>query len=269
MSGLEIIALIPAIVSAFGTISVEYRDWRKRRDDRRNKSKNVALQKLLAGNGETVQNEYDEDLRLLGPVFQRGDSTGRESLMHHLIILQSTVISLMRDRHNDMSYLSHPNHDAINNTTKSTRNGIVNTLSDQYQRLAQARPIARLPAPATSSAENCFNDLSCATFNTIHNTYKCDDCGWGETYSKTTEYVKTKDGQLLDIETALALFHHREPYRKEKNVFRCYLCEETINLPTGMKGWWSVSLESGSERYVLLKELEKHVRRNHYFEELA
>jgi hypothetical protein len=76
MSGLEIIALIPAIVSAFGTISVGYRDWRKRRDDRRNKSKNVALQKLLAGNGETVQNEYDEDLRLLGPVFQRGDSRG-------------------------------------------------------------------------------------------------------------------------------------------------------------------------------------------------
>lgn len=74
MSGLEIVALIPAIVSAFGTISVEYREWRKRRDDRRNQSKNVALQKLLAGNGDAVQDEYEEDLRLLGPVFRRGDS---------------------------------------------------------------------------------------------------------------------------------------------------------------------------------------------------
>lgn len=75
MSGLEIVALIPAIVSAFGAISVEYREWRKRRDDRRNQSKNVALQKLLAGNGEAVQDEYEADLRLLGPVFRRGDST--------------------------------------------------------------------------------------------------------------------------------------------------------------------------------------------------
>ncbi|KAJ5360088.1 hypothetical protein N7517_009279 [Penicillium concentricum] len=267
MSGLEIVALIPAIVSAFGTISVEYRAWRKQREDRRNKDKNLALQKRLAGNGETVQNEYDEDLRLLGPAFQRGDSIGRESLMHHLIILQSSVISLLRDRQNDISYMSHPNHDSINKTTKSARDGIVSSLSDQYQRLAQARPIARLPSPA--SVSNCFNTPTRTTANTNFYRYRCDECGWGETYSKSSVRVVTKDGQLLDPLVAIALFHHREPLKAEKNVFRCYLCEETISLPTGLKGFWSVTLESGSERYVLLEELQKHVRRNHYFEEFS
>ncbi|KAJ5512857.1 hypothetical protein N7463_002409 [Penicillium fimorum] len=93
MSGLKIVALIPVIISAFRAISVEYRAWRKQREDCRNKGKNLALQKCLDGNWETVQNAYDEDLRLLGPVFQRDDGIGRESLMQHLIILQSSVVS--------------------------------------------------------------------------------------------------------------------------------------------------------------------------------
>ncbi|KAJ5164837.1 uncharacterized protein N7500_006667 [Penicillium coprophilum] len=269
MSGLEIVALIPAIISAFGTISVEYRAWRKQREDRRNKDQNLALQKRLAGNGQTVQNEYDEDLRLLGPVFQRGDSIGRESLMHHLIILQSSVISLLRDRQNDISYVSHPNHDSIKNTTISARNGIVGSLSDQYQRLAQARPIARLPAPAPAPVSNCFHEITCTTHNTIFDRYSCNECGWSQAYGKNSVKVKTKDGQLLDPKTAIALFHHREPLKAEKNVFRCYLCEETIFLPTGLRGFFTVTLEPGSEWWVLFEELQKHVRKNHYFSELA
>ncbi|KAL3473424.1 hypothetical protein BJX99DRAFT_233702 [Aspergillus californicus] len=284
MSGLEVVALIPAIVSAFGTISVEYREWRKRRDDRRSQSKNVALQKRLTGNGEAVQDEYDEDLRLLGPVFRRGDSTGRESLMQHLIILQSTVISLLRDRQNDLSYLIHPNHNSINQTTKSARNSIVTTLSEQYQRLAQARPIARLAAPThQDSNSNCLGTLTCATRNIpcegfsfggglevefsdlVLRRYSCDECDWEVTYGPGSgrKGPKTKDGQVLDWKTVLDRFHYRDELRTQKNGYRCYLCGEANFAPTGLR-----KLFGPAGVYEAMWEMvEAHIRKNHYFGE--
>ncbi|KAL5339665.1 hypothetical protein BJX70DRAFT_397608 [Aspergillus crustosus] len=286
MSGLEIVALIPAIVSAFGAISVEYRDWRKRRDDRRNQSKNVALQKLLAGNGEAVEDEYEEDLRLLGPVFRRGDSTGRESLMHHLIILQSTVISLLRDRQNDISYLIHPNHNSINKTTKSARSGIVATLSDQYQRLSQTRPIARLPpsTPTHRDSGNCLETLTCSTRNIpcegfsfggglevefsdlVLRRYSCDECDWEVTYGPGSgrKGPRTKDGHELDWKMVQDRFHHRDELRgKQKSAYRCYLCGEADFAPRGLK-----KLFGPAGVYEAMWEMvESHIRKNRYFEE--
>lgn len=206
--------------------------------------------------------------------------------MHHLIILQSTVISLLRDRHNDLSFLIHPNHNSINKATKSARTDIVTALSEQYQRLSQIRPIARLPAPTPQGQardSNCLETLTCTTRNIpcegfsfgggvdiefsdlVLRHYSCGKCGWEVTHGPGSgrKGPKTKDGQVLDWKKVLDRFHHRDELRKQKNGYRCYLCGETNFVPTGLR-----KLFGPAGVYAAMWEVvEAHIRKKHYFEE--
>ncbi|KAL2793062.1 hypothetical protein BJX66DRAFT_306601 [Aspergillus keveii] len=281
MSGLEIIALLPTIISAFGAISVEYREWRKQRADRAHQRRNLHLQRSLAGNVGAVQGEFDEALRAVGPALRKGDGVAREALMNHLIVLQSTVISLLRDRQNVASYLIHPNHDSIHSTTSSTRDGIVTALSEQCQRLAQAKPIARIQAPTphtpVQSTENCLNALKCEYVESEPITlwtrlllggldvvpssraprkyycFNCDRCKWHGMHDETWPIPTTRDGGWLDVKLVLDRFHYHDSVGRRKRMgFRCYICRENF-FGDGAMGRW--------EKVVM------HIREMHCLEE--
>lgn len=72
MSGLEIVALIPACIGAYTAIAAEYRQWRKSRAERKSK-KNMQLQKTLAKSGLKLEAEFEDRRRRLGHIFEKGD----------------------------------------------------------------------------------------------------------------------------------------------------------------------------------------------------
>ncbi|KAL3448222.1 hypothetical protein BJX65DRAFT_275333 [Aspergillus insuetus] len=277
MSGFEIIALIPTIISAFGAISVEYREWRKQQVDRAHKRKNLHLQRSLAGNVGAVQGGFDAGLRTVGSDLRKGDVIARETLMNHLIILQSTVISLLRDGQNDASHLIHPNHDSIHSTTSSTRDGIITALSEQCQRLAQAKPIARIqgstPQTPIQSTENCLEPLRCeyvesdtnpllfgglGAFPALriprsHYSFNCDRCKWHGIHVETWPMPTTKDGHWLDVKIVLNGFHYRDTKSRNNRMrLRCPICRACLS-DDGPKARW--------------KQVIMHIREKHCLEE--
>ncbi|KAJ5107172.1 hypothetical protein N7456_003847 [Penicillium angulare] len=149
MSGLEIVALIPAIVSAIAAVTVECRAWRKRKKERLAKTENLELETLLHESGPVVKSKHASGLQRFEEDFRIGDSIGHEALMEHLIVVQTTEISVLRRRNINITDHIHPNHSLITRDTKSARGGIISALSQQYQRLAQADPSPR-PLSATS-----------------------------------------------------------------------------------------------------------------------
>jgi hypothetical protein len=283
MSGLEVIALIPTIISAFGAISVEYREWRKQRVERAYKRKNLQLQKSLAGNGGAVQAGFDYGLTAVGPAFLEGDGMctpvlqyycssfilvsltlvaafdtlalgiARKTLMNHLIILQSTVISLLREQQNEASHFIHPKHESIESTTSRTRDGIITALSEQCQRLAQAKPIERIEGSTARTllpwTGNCLNALTCEYVESNTNpllfgglgamtrfrvprqyySFSCASCDWHGTHEETWPVPRTKDGHWIDVKLVLDRFHYCETVKwHNRMTFRCYLCKKYL-----------------------------------------
>jgi hypothetical protein len=73
MSGLEIIAGIAAIVSAFNGSVTLFRSWRDKRRERLEETQNQNLDRSLTMGGTTVQREYDGHFARLGHQFAAGD----------------------------------------------------------------------------------------------------------------------------------------------------------------------------------------------------
>lgn len=73
MSGLEIVALVPSIISAWCAVAVEYRSWRKRRAKRTSEHKNTMLQTHLQSIAPMLNSQFQEHFRRGGGAFQRGD----------------------------------------------------------------------------------------------------------------------------------------------------------------------------------------------------
>ncbi|KAJ5279568.1 hypothetical protein N7478_004940 [Penicillium angulare] len=292
MSGLEIAALIPAIVSAITAISAEFRSWRQKRKERSAKSENVELKTLLHESSSVVQSKYDTNLQRLGEDFKRGDSIGREALMEHLIVLQTTVISLLRGQNINITDLIHPNHSLITRGTKSARDGTISALSQQYQRLAQADPIPRLP-PATSEPpaedthhsstcpyrnrnscfhdddfrNNCFGEVILMKHGFGHNIHRlnCEECGWeGPAREELTRIgFKTRDRIRLCNYMVWEQFHRFVPAphsgrpRYDENGYRCYICGHEMKNGTRCEDF-GVSYE----------KLMRHIRREHFADEI-
>lgn len=66
-------------------------------------------------------------------------------MTRHLVILQTAVISLLQNKRDNQLYLIHPNHDSIRKGATSVRDGIFTTLTNQYQRVEQAKSPVTLP----------------------------------------------------------------------------------------------------------------------------
>ena len=91
MSGLEIVAGVCAIVSAFnGSVNL-FRAWREKRTERREKEQNQNLERSLTIGGTTIQGEYDVHFARLGQQFAIGDG---ESLCLELLLCQLRAIIL-------------------------------------------------------------------------------------------------------------------------------------------------------------------------------
>ena len=73
MSGLEVLALLAAIVSAFTGGSELFMKWRARRRERKALKQNDAVGTILRRGAPEVKAEYDRDFARLGRVFARGD----------------------------------------------------------------------------------------------------------------------------------------------------------------------------------------------------
>lgn len=73
MSGIEVVAAVAGIVSAFQAPVSLYKSWRDKRDQRKKESQNQALEHSLCSGATTVQTEYDRDFARLGRPFAVGD----------------------------------------------------------------------------------------------------------------------------------------------------------------------------------------------------
>jgi preprotein translocase subunit SecA len=79
MSGIEIVAGVAAIVTAFNGSVKLYRSWKEKRKERLEAKENQNLEQSLTIGGTTVQREYDSHFAKLGPKFAVGDG---KSLVH-------------------------------------------------------------------------------------------------------------------------------------------------------------------------------------------
>lgn len=73
MSGLEVVAAVAGIVSAFTGSTKLFTERRDKRRERRKEKQNEAAQLLLRDGGPQVQSEYERDFARLGDVFAKGD----------------------------------------------------------------------------------------------------------------------------------------------------------------------------------------------------
>ena len=73
MSGLEVIAAVTGIISAFTASVKMFQDWREKKKQRKRDSQNAELALSLASGGRAVQQEYDQHFARLGRRFAMGD----------------------------------------------------------------------------------------------------------------------------------------------------------------------------------------------------
>lgn len=73
MSGIEIVAGVAAIVTAFNGSVKLYKSWKEKKRERLEAKENQNLEKSLTIGGTTVQREYDGHFAKLGPDFAVGD----------------------------------------------------------------------------------------------------------------------------------------------------------------------------------------------------
>lgn len=96
----------------------------------------------LQQGGPVVRRQYDQNFQRLGPQFAQGDAIGQNQLQSQLIMLQSEVIMMLQEgimsgRIRDVNRLY--------NASELAREGSINALRDQYQRMMQAAPPRRPP----------------------------------------------------------------------------------------------------------------------------
>ncbi|KAF2828877.1 hypothetical protein CC86DRAFT_404751 [Ophiobolus disseminans] len=98
MSGLEVVALVAAIISAFsGTAS--YLKERKKRKEEKAEAKRKAMQSLelaVISAPPQIQVEYDRDFTRIGAKFASGDSIARNQLTEILIHMQQNMIQTLQ-----------------------------------------------------------------------------------------------------------------------------------------------------------------------------
>ncbi|KAH7348860.1 hypothetical protein BKA65DRAFT_477243 [Rhexocercosporidium sp. MPI-PUGE-AT-0058] len=139
MSGLEIVAAIAGIVSAFNGSITLYRSWRDKRRERRN-AQNQNLERSLSLGGTTVQQEYNVYIARLGQRFAIGDAQARAELSQYVIRLQHIIITLMTESGTE-GVVVLPGLPGMLSDSEGTRTGAVRTMAEQYQRMMQARPL--------------------------------------------------------------------------------------------------------------------------------
>ena len=236
MSGIEVVALVAGIVSAFTGAGTLFRSWRRDRKERQRQEKNQHLEQALVKGSSDVQKTYDDDFRRLGPMFARGDGMAspisislllanamlfvaeisRSTLAEQLIKLQGTVISVLTGN-TPISALVYPNHDLLSDTSIAVRLRSLSVLAEQYQRMSQA---ARISAPTlVRSIKDCDGTIrsqpSKKTRGIPPIELYCSSCNW-KAFLGLWRPVHESCAQ-----TFLEYFHAKG----EEKWHRCALCD--------------------------------------------
>lgn len=88
MSGIEVAALVAAIISAFSGAHGLISKFKKKRRERRLNKQNENAELALTSAGSRVQHAYDVDFRRLGSKFAKGD--GKQFHALHAQFVEST-----------------------------------------------------------------------------------------------------------------------------------------------------------------------------------
>ncbi|USP73652.1 hypothetical protein yc1106_00926 [Curvularia clavata] len=147
MSGLEVVAAIAAVISAFHGGSELLKHVRKKRSARKTRSsaqqewEEAQLQASLVAGEQQIGQHYDRDQRELGDLVRIGDDIARERLYHITLMLQAEIINSLKQAATsevcvlDLRFL----HRASNTNRKET----LTTLEELKQRIYLRRPMAR------------------------------------------------------------------------------------------------------------------------------
>jgi hypothetical protein len=126
------------------------KELEKRLDDEEKKKKNghqrneEELRQSLEYGGPQIRREYNTDLARLGPRFAEGDAITQNQLQSQIITLQGTVIHLLEDA----LYTGRlDNINKLYNASEFAREGSINALQAQYQRMLQSAPLRRPIGP--------------------------------------------------------------------------------------------------------------------------
>jgi hypothetical protein len=102
------------------------------------------LRHSLEYGGPMIRREYNNDLARLGPRFAEGDAITQNQLQSQVITLQGTVINLLQDA----LYTGRlDNINKLYNASEFAREGSINALQAQYQRMLQEAPLRRPIGP--------------------------------------------------------------------------------------------------------------------------
>ena len=236
MSGIEVVALVAGIVSAFTGAGSLFRSWRRDRKERQRQEKNQHLEQALVKGSSDVQKTYDDDFRRLGPMFARGDGMAspisislllanamlfvaeisRSTLAEQLIKLQGTVISVLTGN-TPISALVYPDHDLLSDTSIAVRLRSLSALAEQYQRMSQAAPVPT--TPTMRWIWDCDGTISFRSIATINKPslveYHCSSCNWRENFN-----FANGSSHKSCVRTYIEYFH-----RKGKpGLYSCALC---------------------------------------------
>ncbi|KAJ0115857.1 hypothetical protein J7T55_004026 [Diaporthe amygdali] len=104
------------------------------------------LERNLNTSGPVIKQEYDVGYDRLGRRFAVGDMITENELQKQIILLQQTVIGVLEDA---LYSGRHIDRDGVNKliyASRAARNGSLDALQGQYQRLVQSAPPPRTPA---------------------------------------------------------------------------------------------------------------------------
>ncbi|MCJ1445374.1 MAG: hypothetical protein MMC23_005879 [Stictis urceolatum] len=163
MSGLEMLALIPAIVSAFVSAGSFLRNRRIQKDAARRAERQKSERSLQLGQS-SVNSQYYGGIARLGNRFVVGDDISRGQLTNVLITLQQKMIeSLLVVINSSQQLVPQVDYQALKILSDVSRLNALSILSDQYQRHATALPLAPLPIPVPNGIGYVTQPLSTAT----------------------------------------------------------------------------------------------------------
>ncbi|KAF1842560.1 uncharacterized protein K460DRAFT_188236 [Cucurbitaria berberidis CBS 394.84] len=147
MSGLEVVAAVSAVISAFhgGSELLKHiktkRRTRKARDQAQQEFEEKQLQESLVTGEQQIGFRYTQDMRELGDLMRVGDVVARDRLFHIAITLQAEVIrSLQMACQHETAVL---NLRLLHEASIMNRKDTFSTLDELKQRILITRPMAR------------------------------------------------------------------------------------------------------------------------------
>ncbi|KAL2283106.1 hypothetical protein FJTKL_10209 [Diaporthe vaccinii] len=103
------------------------------------------LERNLNTSGPMIKQEYDVGYDKLGRRFAVGDMITENELQKQIILLQQTVIGVLEDALYSGRQIDRAGVDKLVYASRAARNGSLDALQGQYQRLMQTAPPSRTP----------------------------------------------------------------------------------------------------------------------------